>query len=127
HWMALSDGLLVGSTPGVIVAHPRAPREPDPTAIAAAAGALLEHPFETAWRGVNVLPPGHRLVWRVDATPVVERVWEPPVFERDNGVPFEEAREELRRLLREAVAERMDPSRPSAIWLSGGWDSPAVY
>src|SRR5690606_6748818 len=55
------------------------------------------------------------------------RVWEPPVFERGPSTPFPEAAQELRRLLVESAAERMDGELPAAVWLSGGWDSPAVY
>jgi asparagine synthase (glutamine-hydrolysing) len=33
----------------------------------------------------------------------------------------------LRDLLTDAVRERLDTARPTSVWLSGGWDSPAVF
>src|SRR5690606_41332461 len=58
HWAHAGGTMLLGSTPGVVLAHPKAPRVLNPDAIAAAAGALPEHPDETAGRGLHVRQPG---------------------------------------------------------------------
>lgn len=82
---------------------------------------------ETALVGVERLPAGHALDWRASTEPRVRRWWEIPIFEQDSGVPFEEAAEELQRLIADAVAERCDLARGSVVMLSGGYDSPALY
>ena len=46
---------------------------------------------------------------------------------RGRELRLEEGAEILRELLTDAVRERLDPSRPTSVWLSGGWDSPAVF
>ncbi|MGI9179649.1 MAG: asparagine synthase-related protein, partial [Longimicrobiaceae bacterium] len=56
------------------------------------------------------------------------RHWHPPAVNDDReDPPFEDAAEELLETLARAVAERLDPQRPTSIWLSGGWDSTAVF
>ena len=87
----------------------------------------LANPAETAFSAIHRLPAGHALTYRAGRRGEVNRWWEVPIFEQDSGVPFEEGAEELRRLLGDAVAERADLSRGSAVMLSGGYDSPAVY
>jgi asparagine synthase (glutamine-hydrolysing) len=54
--------------------------------------------------------------------------WTPPVvgFEWERH-PSEAAAEELRFLLTRATRERLDPSRPTTVTMSGGWDSPSVF
>lgn len=82
---------------------------------------------ETAVAAIERLPAGHALEWRSGLAPRVYRWWEIPIFERDSGVPFEEAAEELQRLIGDAVAERCDLAGGSVVMLSGGYDSPALY
>lgn len=127
HWAQPGARILAGSTPGVLLAHPVTPRELSRVGVAAVAGGLLEHPDETAWESIRVVPPGHLLTWSPGGTVQVRRVWQPPEFEKGNAIPFQEARSELRRLLVAASADRMDPARSTAVWMSGGWDSPAVF
>lgn len=87
----------------------------------------LAIPTETAFTAIGRIPAGHALTWSARAGSNVRRWWEIPVFEQDSGIPFEEGAEELRRLLADAVAERADLRRGTAIMLSGGYDSPAVF
>lgn len=87
----------------------------------------LAVPTETACTAIHRIPSGHALQWSAERKGSVRRWWEVPVFEQDSGVPFEEGAEELRRLLAEAVAERTDLPRGTAVMLSGGYDSPAIY
>ena len=53
--------------------------------------------------------------------------WSPPRASTRDAPPFEEAAIELRKLLTRAVTERLDGEGDTSIWLSGGWDSPAVF
>lgn len=87
----------------------------------------LAIPSETAFAAVQRIPSGHSLRWTGRGPGEVRRWWEVPIFERDSGVPFEEGAEELRRLIADAVAERADLEHGTAVMLSGGYDSPAIY
>ncbi|HLV27031.1 MAG TPA: asparagine synthase-related protein [Gemmatimonadales bacterium] len=127
HWAQAGDQVVAGSTPGVLLANPNTPRGLSAMGLAAIAAGLLEHPDETAWSDIRILPPGHLLTWSPGAPVHVRRVWDPPAFEQGAALPFQDARSELRRLLVSACAERMDSNRSTAVWMSGGWDSPAVY
>ena len=124
----IGDGIAVGSTLRMVRAVPGCRREWNILALAEDAADIdLAHANETAFAAIERLPGGHALQWIEGRAPTTTRWWEVPIFEVDSGVPFEEAAEELRRLIAHAVAERSDLSRGSAVMLSGGYDSTAVY
>jgi len=82
--------------------------------------------MDTAYRGVSVVPVGHTLV--VERGKVTVRShWEPPVAGSVRASSFEEGAEELRGLLTDSVDERMAERGTTALWLSGGWDSSALF
>jgi asparagine synthase (glutamine-hydrolysing) len=58
---------------------------------------------------------------------VVRQFWRPPEEIVTRRQPLDDAAEELRALLADAVRERLATTGPTAISLSGGWDSSAVY
>lgn len=121
-------GIAVASTLRVTRSVPGCADGWNVLALAEDAGDMdLALPHETAYTAVHRIPAGHRLDWRPGRAPEVRRWWEVPIFERDSGVPFEDAALELRRLLADAVEERADLSRGVAVMLSGGYDSSAVY
>jgi asparagine synthase (glutamine-hydrolysing) len=78
----------------------------------------------TVFANVHRLPPGHCAVW-ADSQLTVEPYWVPTFIEPRETVSFEAKRAEFRRLLREAVASRLDGGTP-ACFLSGGTDSSTV-
>jgi asparagine synthase (glutamine-hydrolysing) len=118
---------VVASGIGAIVAHPKVSDELNLAAVGALASGLFASGRETCRRSVSVLPVGKTLT-RSERSHRLEAHWTPPpIGVSDGTVPFEEAAEELRRLLSAAVAERLAPTGPTAVWLSGGWDSPSVY
>jgi asparagine synthase (glutamine-hydrolysing) len=127
-YAVLPDILLVASSVGAVLAHPACPQELDPAGIAAAAAGLFGDPGGSAHRAVRALPPGHTLVLR-DGRVTIHRHWSAPVVETRRtirGVTLDEGAEELRSLLLRAAAERTD-GETTAVWMSGGWDSPAVF
>lgn len=87
----------------------------------------VHDPERTAYASVKRLPAGHRMEWRKDKQIIVERWWEVPYFTRGDGPPYADAREELKRLIVASVAERTKHSGGSAVWLSGGYDSPTLF
>jgi asparagine synthase (glutamine-hydrolysing) len=80
--------------------------------------------FETLYRGIEKLRPGH--VLRIDPGGTrTERYWAPS-FRETPVKSREEYREELRPLIRDAVRIRLQPGYPAGAYLSGGMDSSSV-
>jgi asparagine synthase (glutamine-hydrolysing) len=122
------DGLLlVASGARALLRHPRCPSGLNPVAIAADSAGFFAAPHETAFRAVFLLPAGWSLVKKGGAPARLLRHWAPPPMNADGDLRFEEAAEQLRALLRHAVEERLDGTDPTSVWLSGGWDSTAVF
>lgn len=121
--------LAVASTIDALLAHPGCPRELNLSAIAADAAGLFAVPDETPFRSIHRLPAGYTLSWRPGGRVQIGRHWTPPPIRpgRRRRGDFDAAAEELRELLRAAVAERMAPSGTTAVWMSGGYDSTAVF
>ena len=120
------DTLVVASTISAVLGHPRCSQELNLIAVAADAAGLFAVPHETAFRDVSGLPAGWSLEYRQGRTRTW-RHWSPPPVRDAGGPPFEEAAEHLRDLLTRAVAERLSPTGPTSVWLSGGWDSTAIF
>lgn len=77
------------------------------------------------FEGVRKLPPGHYLTWQAGQAPVVSRYWT-PIRPEATGIDEDEAVEELRRLLVEAVHSHLESEVPLGAFLSGGLDSSTV-
>ncbi|WP_422770207.1 asparagine synthase (glutamine-hydrolyzing) [Plantactinospora sp. WMMC1484] len=76
------------------------------------------------YQGIRKLPPGHLLSWQ-DGTAEIRRYWKLDCT--PHAVPDEdEAAEQLRERLLDAVRVRMVSERPLGAFLSGGVDSSAV-
>lgn len=89
----------------------------------------LAYARETAYRAVARIPAGHMMERDGASTgePRITRWWEPPIFERGPALPFDEASEALRELLVDASGIRSDLRLGTAVWLSGGYDSTAIF
>jgi len=122
----IGNSLAIASTIPALLGHPRSPRDLDLVSIGADAAGLFAAPTETAYSGISQLPAGCTLVAE-SGRPRVAPHWTPPAVREGRGLDFEEAAGELRRLLQAAVAERLDPHGATSVWLSGGWDSTAVF
>lgn len=123
------DGRAVASTVGGLLADPSVPRTLDLGAIATAAAGLWGHAAQTAYRAISEIPAGQllqRSVGRGQARTELRTFWTPPTRIMVHRAPRDDAAEELRALLVDAVRERAAPEGPTALSLSGGWDSTAV-
>ena len=89
------------------------------------AGLIWSNGTDTAYVGVDPVPAAHRLIWEAGRSRL-ERFWHPPVAPDRRPTDAAEAALELRSLLSKAVIERMG-SGQSSVWMSGGWDSTAVF
>lgn len=81
----------------------------------------------TCRRSIRSVPAGHVCTWREGMTPFTAPFWSAPRFEQDRRLSFEDGAMELRDLLTSAVRERLDDEGATSVWLSGGYDSPAVF
>ncbi len=124
YYAEVDGGLLFGSEPKALLAHPRCPRELDHEAL----GRYLALEYVPApysiFSGVRKLPPAHTLVWR-DGSAKVERYWSLR-FNPDESRSDEEWSLELRERLRESVRLRLMADVPLGAFLSGGIDSSSV-
>ena len=77
----------------------------------------------TIFQGVHRLPPGHFAVFE-DGRLTVAPYWTPRFLEPAKP-SFTDLRDEFRQLLRDAVAQQLDGSKP-ACFLSGGTDSSTI-
>ena len=127
-WFASRGRIVFASEWRALAAHPDAPRDPDPDALAL----YLLHRFvpapRTGIRGVHRLPPANALVWR-DGKADVRPYWTMPIPgpERPAGCGSpREAAGTLRGLIERAVHSRLVAEVPVGIFLSGGLDSSTI-
>lgn len=124
-WAQAGEVLVVASTLEGVAAHPAVSRELDVPTIAALAATMWVESPKTCYRDVRVLEGARRMRWsggRVE----VSRFWQVPGVETQPPGRRDEAAEQLRVMLGEAIAERMGQGT-TAVWMSGGWDSSTVY
>lgn len=123
------DGtLVVASSVAGVLAHPGASDDLNLRAIGATvAGQHYSLGAETSFRSVHVLQSGHAFTWRAGALDGPTRFWNPTAQPGAERLGFAAAADELRELLTRAVAERLPGNGVAAVWMSGGWDSTAVF
>lgn len=128
YFAELGKTLVVGSTLGAVLAHPVCPEELNLPVIAATAGLLLSAAGEeTCYQAIRAVPAAGDLSWRPDSGVESGWHWTPEPAAGVEGLGFERAAEELRLLLTDATCEQLDSVRPTSVWMSGGWDSTAVF
>jgi asparagine synthase (glutamine-hydrolysing) len=124
YWHDDGRRIVFASELKALILDPSVPRDVDHEALASYLAFQYVPGPSTIWRGVQKLPPGHRLICDA-AGPRIERYWSIPV-EAPRDWTDGEARERLRALLTEAVRLRMVADVPLGAFLSGGIDSSAV-
>lgn len=127
YWAQVGETLIVASMVSGVLAHPECPGELNLTSLAETAGGLFAASHETAYRAVQSVPAGWTLSRREGGRAELRRHWSPPPVEERGDLSFDEAAEELRALLVRSVMERTAGDGDTSVWLSGGWDSPAVF
>ena len=127
YYAAAGETLVVASAVAGVIAHPGCSSELNLSAIAGCAAGLFAASHETAYRAVRCLGAGWTLTRRPGARVQLFRHWSPPPVQEHATPDFEEGAARLRELLQRAAVERLPPSGVAGMWLSGGWDSPAVF
>jgi asparagine synthase (glutamine-hydrolysing) len=119
-----SDAIVFGSEIKAILQHPEVIRRPDFAALDSFLALQYVPSPLTAFQGIRRVEPGHWLRWRAGSIET-ERYWKLqylPKFDENET----ELREEMLRLLRDAVRVRLESEVPLGAFLSGGVDSSAV-
>jgi asparagine synthase (glutamine-hydrolysing) len=119
-----AGGLVFGSEIKAILQHPDVPRIPDLAAIDHFLTLQYVPSPLTAFEGIERIPPGSWLRWSKERMDV-RRYWRLDYSQKFTE-PEAELREEMVRLLREAVRIRLESEVPLGAFLSGGVDSSAV-
>jgi asparagine synthase (glutamine-hydrolysing) len=118
HWSLLGDGTLVfGSEAKALFASGEVSAEPDLGGIDDVFETWAPRAPRTAFRGVQMLPPGQLLVWEAGRI-VAERTWWKPDYS-----PRTEEAGDLEPLMRSSVELRLRADVPVGTYLSGGLDS----
>ena len=127
YYAEIGDTLLIASTVRSIIAHPACPNEFDAVAIAEIVGVSLAGHESTPYKAVRALPPATSLTRDGNTAVRTQAYWALQIRDDEQAMSFDDASQELRALLGAAMTERCAPSGPTAIWLSGGYDSPVMY
>jgi asparagine synthase (glutamine-hydrolysing) len=123
------DGLLAASTIDALLAHPACSAELDPAMVASEAAGFYAACEATVYRSIRAVPAGGCVVFDAGEGTVATHRWRTHL-EADpqaGALRIDDAAEALRALLSEATRQRVPEHEPTSIWLSGGWDSTAVY
>ena len=128
HYAVLGRELVIASSIQGVVAHPRCPEELNEEIVAGTvAGLILSAGPDTVYKAVQSLPNGYQIGWSRKGAEEAVRFWDPPVGQDLSTLGHDEAALHLRELLVTAAEARMHQSGPSTVWMSGGWDSTAVF
>lgn len=127
HYVEFDGGILIASTVSALVAHPRCPRDFDDVALAETLTIALSGESRTPYKAVHTVPAATWLSRDPSGTVRTGAYWHFPSGDVVDSRPFDSATEQLRELIGNAIAERLAPDGPTTIWLSGGYDSPALY
>jgi len=126
HYFSSPSLLVVGSSARAVGTHPLVQAPVNLVAVAAAISGLLGGSRETGFERVIPVEAGSTWEWSPERGLRKVWSWRAPTFQIGGRSDLRESGEALRELLITAVAERMDAGT-TAIWLSGGADSTAVF
>jgi asparagine synthase (glutamine-hydrolysing) len=119
-----AEFLAFASEIKALIAHPRVPAEVETKLLSACLSFGYVPCPRTLYRGIHQLPPGHFAVLRGHKLRI-EAFWQLQMHP-SNGIRFQDACEEVRVLLRNAVKKRLVSDVPLGVLLSGGVDSSIV-
>lgn len=129
YWHSASAFVFASEIKGVL-AHPSVRRELNPRAINAYLTFGYVPTPDTFFDGIQSLPPGHVVTLEPGGEPVIERYWQlqvPGISGNSSlDIGLDEAAEEVRRLLQQAIRRRLVADVPLGAFLSGGIDSSAI-
>lgn len=112
--------------PKGILAVPGYPRRLRTASLAQYLAFSFVPPPHTMLEGVLALPAGHVATFAGDAPPQVERYFRPELQEATDRRDEQEIVADFRSAISQAVSQRLHPTGPVGVFLSGGLDSSLV-
>ena len=127
HYTMHQGSLLFASEIKALMTHPGVERNLDPSALDQSFTYWTTLPGQTAFAGIEELPPGHYLSFS-DKGLSIKKFWDIPCHPPEEQLdwPVEELCEQARELLRDATRIRLRADVPVGCYLSGGLDSSGV-
>ena len=130
-YYTIRDGALIfASEVKALLADPRVPAEVDPVTLDQIFTFWSPLAPRTPFKGIQTLPPAHRLLARPKGDIQVERYWQPSFSKEEvaetNVEDVESAARRLRHLLVDATELRLRADVPVGAYLSGGLDSSTI-
>jgi asparagine synthase (glutamine-hydrolysing) len=125
YYADVGDSLVFGSELKSIVMHPSVQRTVSPVALSHYLSFGATPGDKSILDEVKKLPPGHLLRWH-GGRAVLQRYWDLRPAPRPATISFEQAAEEVRFHVREAVRSHLVSDVPVGAFLSGGIDSATV-
>ena len=119
--------LVFASELSALEKHPDMPQELDVNSVSDYLSLQYVPGSATIYRNVRRLAPGHTLEYHIDEKNVTQRsYWHAVYTFKSSELSFEEAAEELRRRVENAVERRLVSDVPLGAFLSGGVDSSII-
>ncbi len=119
--------LVISSAIGAILEHPLCSTRLNLPVIAETMAGYVTSDESTCYKSISRLHAGSTLLREGRARIHTVAHWHCPTFHSGNVSSFDDAADELRERLSAAVAERMSHTGRTAVWMSGGRDSTAVF
>jgi asparagine synthase (glutamine-hydrolysing) len=123
YWWHRDGRFVFASEIKAILEHPACTREVEWEELPNYLCFSMTSHTHTLFRGIMKLPAAHLLRLHADGTLQMQRYWSPRRMPDVAQISPKEAEEEILRLLRQAVADRMMSDVPFGVFLSGGLDS----
>ena len=122
-----AGGLVFGSEPKALLAHPDVPHQLDQESLARYLFYEYLPSPSSIWAGIHKLPQAHVLIWEAGRTRLT-RFWNPPEPASDDRPPlsYEHAVSRFWDDFRTAVGRHRRSDVPIGVFLSGGLDSSSV-
>ncbi len=124
-YYTLSNGnFIFGSEIKSILEHPSYSREIDQSELVNYLNYGMSSNRSSLFKGIHKIPAGHFLVLKADGSIRLERYWSPlNNFDDYTSLSLPEIDEEVLKILKIAIKDRMMSDVPFGVFLSGGIDS----
>jgi asparagine synthase (glutamine-hydrolysing) len=127
YFAELGGTLVIASLLSGVVEHPACPTDLNLPVLAETFSQFWMGGDDTVYAAVRELMGARTLSWSPGGSARVSTNWEPPAIAQGRASSFEDGAAELRQLLMNATSERFARDGMTAVWMSGGWDSPSVF
>lgn len=128
HYCQAGERFLFASEIKALFLDPAVPREIDTQALSQVFTLWTTLTPKTVFKDIHELPPGHFMLLDKRGTARLEPFWHIPYYPPESREPasMEQAAEQLRELLLDAIRIRLRADVPVGAYLSGGLDSSII-